>query len=105
MVKVTVTYQKDEIIEMLIQGHANYEEKGKDIVCAAVSSIVITSVNGIMRLKKDSLDFHETDAEINIKIKQQDEITKTLIFNMFVLLDELANQYPQNIVIRRCQND
>ena len=105
MVKVFVKYQNNEIVELTIQGHANYDEKGKDIVCAAVSSIVITSVNGIMRLQKESIDFQETDAEINIKIKKQDEITKTLIFNMFVLLDELANQYPKNILIRRCQND
>ena len=31
-----------------ISGHALYNDFGKDIVCSAVSSIVITTVNGIL---------------------------------------------------------
>ena len=42
MIKVEVT--KDNIS---IHGHAMYDDYGKDIVCAAVSSIVMTSVESI----------------------------------------------------------
>ena len=33
-----------------ITGHAMYDDFGKDIVCSAVSSIVITSLNGILSI-------------------------------------------------------
>ena len=32
---------------ILITGHALFDDYGKDIVCSAVSSIVITTINGI----------------------------------------------------------
>ena len=38
-----------------IKGHALYNDFGRDIVCSAVSSIVITSINGILGIDKDSI--------------------------------------------------
>ena len=49
MIKVL---KKGSIIK--ISGHANYDEKGKDIVCASVSSIVITTINAIIEIDHDS---------------------------------------------------
>lgn len=42
MIKVSVTKKNQQIQEVSIQGHAMYDDFGKDIVCAAVSSCVIT---------------------------------------------------------------
>ena len=42
MIKVEVIKKNISII-----GHANFDEYGKDIVCAAASSIVITSIEAI----------------------------------------------------------
>ena len=50
MIKINV--RKDLVT---ISGHANYDEYGKDIVCASVSSIVYTTVNGILNIEKDSI--------------------------------------------------
>ena len=36
-----------------ISGHAGYAEQGEDIVCAAVSALVITTVNSIERFTDD----------------------------------------------------
>ena len=49
MIKVKVIHTKGKIREISISGHADYDEYGNDIVCAAVSSTVITTVNGIMK--------------------------------------------------------
>ncbi len=105
MIKIDLKYQKEDIQEIIIAGHANHEEKGKDIVCAAVSSIVITTVNGIMRLNFASIDYQEEENLIKIIKKDDDKITNTLLFNMIELLFELTTQYPNNIEIRRCNND
>lgn len=96
MIKVTV--KRDEII---ISGHALYDEYGKDIVCAAVSSTVITTVNGIMKINSNSINVIEGNPLV-IKILEHSEIIDKLICNMIDLLTELQEEYKDNINIRRC---
>ena len=96
MIKVSI--KKDEII---IKGHAGYEEVGKDIVCASVSSIVITSVNSILRIDNTAITYEENGG-ILIKILKHNEIVDKLIDNLIDLLKDLEKQYPKYIETRRC---
>ena len=47
MIKIKVEKNNNQYKSILIKGHALYEDFGKDIVCAAVSSIVTTTINAI----------------------------------------------------------
>ncbi len=96
MIKVEI--KKDRIS---ISGHSGYEESGKDIVCASVSSMVITSVNAIIRLKPDSIEYDDTNGMI-INILQHSNIVDILIENLIDLLNKLEKQYPKYIKIGRC---
>ena len=58
MIKVNVKRQNKKVYEIVIKGHAEYDDYGKDIVCAAVSSMAITTVNGIISLD-ESIDYEE----------------------------------------------
>ena len=40
-----------------ISGHAKWDDYGKDIVCASVSSIIYTTVNGLLNINKDSIKY------------------------------------------------
>lgn len=84
-----------------ISGHANYDLYGKDIVCAAVSSTVITTVNGILSIDDTAIEVNEKN-KVEIKILKDDEIVNKLINNMINLLTELQKDYKDNIDIRRC---
>ena len=98
MIKVDLT--KENVIT--ISGHANYDEKGKDIVCASVSSIVITTINGIIEINPDAIDYSDLDNKIEIRVIKQDEIVLKLINNMILLIGELENDYSDYIkIIRR----
>ena len=56
MIKIDV-FNKDHIInKVIIKGHALYDDYGKDIVCASVSSIYICTVNAILRFGKDNIN-------------------------------------------------
>ena len=55
MIKVNVKYNNNKVYELVIKGHAGYDVHGKDIVCAAVSSMAITTINNIIALD-DSID-------------------------------------------------
>ena len=94
MIKVEVT--KDTIS---IHGHAMYDDYGKDIVCAAVSSTIITSVESIASIDKTSIDINEMPNKLEIIINKHDNITNKLITTMINLLKELEKKYPKNIKI------
>ena len=99
MIKVRIT--KNEFIEeIIITGHANYNEFGKDIVCSSVSSIVITTVNGIDKLDSNYLTIDELTDKLVIKINKNNDICYKLILNMVELLEELESQYPKNVNVK-----
>ena len=94
MIKVEVTKKN-----ISIHGHAMYADFGKDIVCAAVSSIVMTSVESIASINEAAIDLKENQDGLDIIINKHDDITNKLINTMLTLLDELAKKYPKNIKI------
>ena len=56
MIKVKIQKEGNIIKKINITGHANYAEYGKDIVCAAVSATVLTTVNGIIALDNSIIE-------------------------------------------------
>ena len=77
-----------------------YDDYGKDIVCSACSSIVTTTVNGILALNKKSLDYKVNNEGMSISIQDVNETTQKLIDNMVCLLKELEENYPTNIEVK-----
>ena len=82
-----------------ISGHALFDDYGKDIVCASVSSIVITSINGILRIDDKAISYKLYDDGLYIDILKNDEVTEKLILNMISLLKELEKEYGKNIKV------
>jgi len=95
---ISVVYKKDH--SLCIFGHANFADYGKDIVCASVSSIVITTINAMIRINENSVECIQKENEISVKIIGEDETQKKLLQNAIDLLNELSHQYPKNIKIR-----
>ena len=100
MIQVQVYKETRKYKKILILGHAMYDDYGKDIVCSACSSIVITTVNGILALQKGSLSYMVSKKGMSIEIKSNDETTQILIHNMVGLLKELEGNYPDNIEVK-----
>ena len=82
-----------------IKGHALFDNYGKDIVCAAVSSIVITTVNGILLIDESSIKCKDSSGYVSIDILKSDKVIDLLILNMMNLLKELEKQYKKNIQV------
>lgn len=99
MIKVKVEENNNYISKVTIKGHANYDELGKDIVCAAVSSIVITTVNAIEKLDKTFINHNLSKDILTINIVKNSDVVSCLINNMIDLLKELESYYPKNIKI------
>ncbi len=96
MIKVDIKKEQNFIKEIKITGHANYASFGKDIVCASASSIVITTINGILKINNNAISYEEKDGVL-IKVLKEDAITNKLLENMIDLLHELAEDYEGKI--------
>ncbi len=99
VIKVKVDRDGNLVKEVKVTGHAGYEEYGKDIVCASVSSIVITSVNLILRINKKSVDVIEKEGLIQLKVLKEDKTVNEILQNMLDMLKELSNEYEKNVKI------
>ena len=94
MIKIKVEKKNISIL-----GHANYDDYGKDIVCSAVSSIVLCSVEAISSFDINAVNIKESKDKLDIIINKTDDITQKLIKNMIKCLKELEKKYPKNIKI------
>lgn len=50
-----------------VKGHADFSDSGKDIVCAAVSALVINAVNSIESLTEDAVIAEAKDGYVRLK--------------------------------------
>ena len=96
MIKVVV--EKNEIE---VSGHANYDEYGKDIVCAAASATMLCTANAIISLDDKAIEVIQEKNKQTIKVLKEDKIVDTLIINMINCFESLTNDYPKNIKITK----
>ena len=53
MIKVIYEVKDSQYLSLDVSGHAEYDESGKDLICASVSSIVFGFMNAIDALDED----------------------------------------------------
>ena len=94
MIKVKVSEKNISIL-----GHADYDDFGKDIVCASVSSVVLCSVEAIAKFDITAVDIKQAKDKLEIIINKSDDITQKLLTNMLNCLKEIEKKYPKNIQI------
>ena len=93
---IEVMVRKDEI---KISGHANYAEKGRDIVCAAVTALTETLIKSITDLTDDNIEYDIKPGWVDIKHRDLSERSKTLIDSFFIGVCLAANMFPDNVRI------
>ncbi len=99
MIKIKVEHDNDFISKIVITGHANYDDYGKDIVCAAVSASVLTTINGITALDNSILEVNNVLDKMTIKVLKNEKISQVLLNSMLSNLKSLVVEYPKNIKI------
>lgn len=99
MTSIKVLKENEKIVNVTINGHTNYDDYGKDIVCASVSTIATTTINAIVRINDKAIDYEVKDGFLNIKILLHDEYIDILLENMIDLFKTLSKDYPKNVKI------
>ena len=99
MIKVNIKKENDVISEIKISGHANYEDVGKDIVCAGVSSALTTTVNACLTFDENAIEYENKKLFI-LKNNKKDKITNKLLENFQNILKSIEEDYKENIKIK-----
>ena len=68
MINITVKKRNGSYLDFLSRGHAGYAEEGQDIVCAAVSALIITTVNSLEEFTEEQIEA-EADEGYVLKFK------------------------------------
>lgn len=85
-------------------GHADYGQGEPDIVCAAISVLLLNTINSIDELAKNN-DVQVVDNEkeglLYFELKTiPDEKTELLLDSMLLGLTDISNQYKKNVKLK-----
>lgn len=92
--------QFDEHI-LTLEGHANYDTKGKDIVCASISILVTTLATMLDYYDEnyESQVVEEGKVDIRYVCKAGDVWTETVFQMTMEGLELIANRYPDYVSV------
>ena len=89
-------YKKSYFKSIKIQGHANYDFSGKDLVCAGISAIVNGTINFLQDNYAENCQISVSSAEIIINCSSTSNKDFQLCLKMFFYqLKNTALAYPQ----------
>ena len=94
MITITVKKRNGNYLEFLSKGHAGYAQEGQDIVCAAVSALIITTVNSLEAFTQDEFQAEEKDGYVSIRFtKPVTDQGKLLMDSLILGLTEIEHSY------------
>ncbi len=108
MIRVSFLHQGDELIGFLANGHALYDDPGKDIVCAAVSAVLITAGNALERVAHVRVDTQSQSGGMRVVMSENPEGERGIKAQAILaaarsgLLD-IQRQYPGFVRVYRIE--
>lgn len=104
MIKACVSLKNNKYNGFSCTGHAGYGYKGNDIVCAAVSMLVINTANAIEKFSDCDFIAVTNGDEILYKFNSEPDDKATILMDTLVLgLNEVQKDYGKkylNLVIQ-----
>lgn len=100
MIKIDYEKTGKVITSLHAYGHANYDEQSKDIICSAVSAIMLGGLNALSQIDHFTIKVNDGDVEIkaNQQIGEHDQI---VLETMLIQLTGIKDNYSKFITIKR----
>ncbi|SDB09480.1 hypothetical protein SAMN02910298_00422 [Pseudobutyrivibrio sp. YE44] len=101
MISVAITKRNNQYYSILFDGHAGYDDAGYDIVCSAVSVLVLNTINSIEKFTDDAMttEFVEEDGHIFTTFPESlSEKSQVLLDAMLLGLEEIQKQYGDEYI-------
>ncbi|MDR3348199.1 MAG: ribosomal-processing cysteine protease Prp [Acidaminococcales bacterium] len=100
MIKIKIRRSNGRITACEVTGHAGTDEKGKDIVCAAVSALTETALLGLGRCAGARLEYKVSRRPALLSFALKDapnDKTDAILETMLLGLTEIAGTYKNSL--------
>ena len=101
MIQVQVKKQDENVTGFHIEGHSGYDDRGKDIVCAAVSALAINCVNSIEEFTEDEFSVGSDEARGMIDFELSgagSERAELLLHSLILGLESISETYGNQYI-------
>ena len=100
MIKVDIVRDNEGICEVKMYGHSGYEDSGRDIVCAAASTLMIHSINLLEEFGCNIEKIVDENAPLmQIIIKSHDNASDKILNALVKDLNDVSQGYKKFIKI------
>ena len=100
MIKIQINKTNNKYSSLIVSGHSNYDEHGKDIVCAGVSAIVTGGINALIIENKNSITYEVKDGYVNIDVLNIENNNIQLIMDVVIIqLKTIEESYKKYVKI------
>ena len=101
MIRADFTRTEGKLTAFSLRGHAGYDDFGKDIVCASVTSAVQLTANAITEVLKVKADVKVLDNQINMKLpKDCPQEAFSFMDALLLHLEILAEDFEGTIKVK-----
>ena len=106
MIQIRVKKENGDYVFFKCRGHAGYAASGSDIVCAAVSALVVTTENALCRLTDQVYDLTEEDGYVSIRFHNGNHEKSRLLMDSLILgLQEIEKTYHRRFLTLTIRED
>lgn len=100
MIKIQINKTNNKYSSLIVSGHSNYDEHGKDIVCAGVSAIVTGGLNALIIENKKKISYRVEDGYVNVDVLDIEDDKLQLIMDVIVVqLKTIEESYKKYVKI------
>lgn len=104
MIQVIVKKKNEDITGFHIEGHAEFADEGRDIVCSAVSTLAVNCANSIEEFTEDTFreEMDEEKGMVDFELtgtvsEQSGLLLKSMVFGIEKIAEQYGGKYVQII--------
>lgn len=106
MINIDINIKSNFIKQIELKGHAGSGEKGYDLICCSVSTLLIALINGLSEYIKSDIDVKVEEGYSLVKINEANQekkiktdiLTKTFLLSVKSLSEENPEFVKVNIM-------
>jgi uncharacterized protein len=95
---------QDRLSSVFARGHADFDEKGQDVVCAAVSAILQSLRLGLETYADIAIDAFQEPGEFSVRwpeAARDDPALRAIVTTAELSVERIAQQYPEEVRLTR----
>lgn len=100
MISVNVSFIGKDLKSLTVSGHANFDNYGKDIVCAGVSAVVTGGINAL-ESEIENIKIINEENTLGVEVINSNDKIQLILKTILIQLETIESSYKKYIKIRK----